>query len=274
MEAFYNGVSLYDPKGLFIDSIDGWGSNVDIKTNTMYGVDGTTITGQDIQSKEITLNILLGTEADKALLRRTFKLKDTGYLIIDGKKIECVVKSIETSYKRPWIAEVILYAPSPFYADEYGNSTAQIRGESDMLEFDIELPYDDTLELSVFNDRDAVAINNAGDIDIGCVITIEARQAASGIKITNADTGAYMALDYSVFAGAKVVFDTRAGHKSITIRSIGATDESAIDITRFIKWQSEFIQLVVGKNRLYVTADTGLSGMSISVSYAALYGGI
>lgn len=274
MKAYYNGVSLYDPDGLFIDSVDGWGSNVDLKTNTMYGTDGTTITGQDIQSKEITLNILLDTEADKALLRQTFKLKDTGYLIIDGKRIECVVKSIEISYKRPWIAEVILYAPSPFYSDEYGGGTAQMRGENDVLEFDIELPEDDALELSIINDRGAVAINNNGDVDIGCIITVEARQAASGIKITNADTGAYMALDYSVFAGAKVVFDTRAGHKSITIRQIGATDESVVDITRFIKWQSEFIQLVTGKNRLYITADTGLEGMSVSVSYAALYGGI
>ena len=71
-----------------------------------------------------------------------------------------------------------------------------------------------------------------------------------------------------------LVFDTRSGHKSITIRNSSSADGDAADITPYIKWGSEFIRLSPGRNRLYISAEYGLDGLSASVSYSQLFEGV
>lgn len=209
-----------------------------------------------------------------------FRVLKNGVLTVlydDGKvrKTTCITESIDYPLiKGCGKAVVTLLCPSPYFEDTKWEDV-QLCGENELIEFDgFELPEEDILELSSINDRYSAALINHGDTDIGCIITVSASRRAGGIKIINPDTKQQLAINYPVYAGAVLVFDTRSGHKSITIRNSSSVDGDAADITPYIKWGSEFIRLSPGRNRLYISAEYGLDGLSASVSYSQLFEGV
>ena len=276
-----NGVSLSLTKGhIRVMNIDGISSSTEIHCSEGLSFDGSSYISEHRKTREITLSLMLcrGYENARDILKDLFPTNQEGTLYFtfdDGavRTISCRVEKVDTCISTENnTAEVTLVCTNPFFTDSVF-STAQICGIINLWEFDDwELPAEESFELSALNQVNSAYIINNGNIKTGCVITLTATQDVKGIKIINNRTKEHLALNWTMIDGNVITIDTRSGRKSI-IQSYPATGFTQ-DITQFIVWGSSFLQVFPGKNRFFVTADSGIEGLSVSVQYSPLYEGV
>ena len=114
------------------------------------------------------------------------------------------------------------------------------------------------------------SIINAGDLETGVTITIDAVGTVENPKIYNVDDNTFMILSFTMQDGDTITIDTRQGEKSITLRRGG----SDINLIGHMQRNSTWFQLQPGDNVFTTAADAGAENMMVTFTVVDQFQGV
>lgn len=114
------------------------------------------------------------------------------------------------------------------------------------------------------------SIINNGDVDIGVIITIQARGMVETPKIYNVDTGESFILNINLQEGDLITINTKRGEKSVTLTRNGVTT----GIVGSLADGSSWFQLVPGDNVFTIAADSLAENMVVTFIIVDQYEGV
>ncbi len=230
--------------------------------------------------KEITLELFLcGNILEARNLVNNFFIKDkTGTLYFaltngDIRQISCKVN--ETDFplnEEDSVAKVTLFSTENFFTDEKTNSISLFSTKKYFEFDDFELTENENLELSYLNKNKSTFIDYIGNIPSGFVLTIHSKAPFSNLKITNDNTGEFIALNREISPNEVILINTNDGEKSA--ESIDTQTCNVTNVLSDVIFESSFFKLNSGENILSVSGDGNFLFLDISLSYVNKFGGI
>lgn len=112
---------------------------------------------------------------------------------------------------------------------------------------------------------DEVTLENSGDVDAGLDIVFTAAGAVINPKILNETTGKFMRIIVTLKSGDVLRITTGRGNKRIELNGVNISHKKDRD--------SEFFQIVTGKNILKYSADDGYKNLNCLPKWSAQYMG-
>ncbi len=266
-----NGYLINKPVG--IDAVE-------VNLSQAQGINqvGATVQSKNVQPRAVNISgILVGNQQaeHKDELLGIIRPDIGGRLYADNYYIDCHPTSTPTISPLTEFAkfQFSLLAPYPYWAkDESATvelSTVEGRfrlwdgddshtapdGSLGVWNISGEYSFGEVVERQFFN------IYNDGQLPIPFRLSITASGSVVNPKITNVSTGAFLKLNYTVSDGERVVVD-------ITHERTYVTSSLNGDIRGVLSLNSGFNRLLVGDNVVKPEADSGASGMELSISYA------
>lgn len=112
-----------------------------------------------------------------------------------------------------------------------------------------------------------VTLSNDGDIKTGLSIEVSCSGTVVNPQITNLDTQETIRVNKTLVSGEQLIISTASGEKHIK----GVLNGTEYNYFKYMDFDSSWIQLQVGENRLKYTAESGISNLSVSVSFLPRY---
>lgn len=152
-----------------------------------------------------------------------------------------------------------LVAPDPYWQDV------------DTTEYDfivrrplINFPFSPVATSGIILKADAIEVTNSGDVPAGIVCRLKCSGGETVNPAVHSGDRKVQAL-LTLSGGDELVIDTNVGHKGIYLNGVRANVFSA---------DSEFFQLPVGRSDISISADSGISYCTASLSYSFGYLGV
>lgn len=231
--------------------------------NSAYEKDRTIVITMTIESPAEVNRIALYKYLKTKFPVRVFYKNGTRDVYIDG-----FVQSMQIGFfQRKQVIQITIFCPRPNFL-----GTSQAVQEFYTVDALFEFPFDisDPIPFSEIVTGLEKSIINAGDVETGVTITIDAVGTVENPKIYNVDDNTFMILDYTLQAGDTVTIDTRQGEKSITLRRAG-TD---INLIGALQRNSTWFQLQPGDNVFTTAADSGDQSMMVTFTVVDQYQGV
>lgn len=274
--------SYEDDAEFFLISLDGAYSvsnNVTTSENTF--TDGSTYQGSTTKQR----NIVITTEFDedyqsrRDFLYKSFKPKSPGTLYYtendEKRQIDYYVEGIEIDEKGVCRNAVIsLICPDPFFKDP-ADTTVTMAGWEPCFEFIHEF----TDELEEFSVRIAELVkdieNDSAADHIGIEVLIEAQGAVKNPALyhTQQDIHIQIGTDdypFNMEPGDVVKITTGTNEKNVYL----IKDGTETKINEYLEEESEFIQLIHGKNTFIYDAAAGVDYLNVTIKYRFRYLGV
>lgn len=274
--------SYEDDAEFFLISLDGAYSvsnNVTTSENTF--TDGSTYQGSTTKQR----NIVITTEFDedyqsrRDFLYKSFKPKSPGTLYYtendEKRQIDYYVEGIEIDEKGVCRNAVIsLICPDPFFKDP-ADTTVTMAGWEPCFEFIHEF----TDELEEFSVRIAELVkdieNDSAADHIGIEVLMEAQGAVKNPALyhTQQDIHIQIGTDdypFNMEPGDVVKITTGTNKKNVYL----IKDGTETKINEYLEEESEFIQLIHGKNTFIYDAATGVDYLNVTIKYRFRYLGV
>lgn len=254
-------------------------STITTSANTM--TDGSTYQGTVVKMRNIVLTV-----ADKSdhrerryELYNLFKPKTKGkfsYIEDDVERIiEYYVENIKIdSTKRVRTAVISLICPDPFF-QATSDITVTMAGWNNLFEF----PHEFISEGEEFGQRIKEQLktidNNEAADNIGLYIKIESIGNAMNPSISHVELAETIKVgtdSYPFFMenGDVLEITTGTNNKHVYFTHNGIREE----VNQYLTEESEFIQLMHGKNTIGYNADSGQDNLIVSLSYRYKYLGV
>lgn len=258
---------LIDNEYFYLTNVDGQTkANADLSSVITGGVDGDTITSEQVQPRSIALTLRIksgvNVEDAKREILKKFKIKQSGILLWVQNARSVNIKGIVESIEMPrWtnaiIMQIVLHCEQPYWEDiedviqeinEFANLHYFTDDPLDMLYFPEEgIPFGkyDTTRTKTFY--------NAGDVSVGVKIEITALATVTNPKIY--DTyGNFFAIGYGtgskrlkLSAGDKLIITTYKGNKTVAVNGVTQYDKIAPNST--------WVQLYTGGNNFRIESE-------------------
>lgn len=258
-------------------------NNVVTSENTM--TDGATYQGSTIRMRNIVLTLRDYVKSDhqenRFLLYSLFKSKSAGMFTYfedegtAGKSIRYHVESVEIdSVNRARKITVSLLCPDPLF-EGLEDITVEMAGWRKTFQW----PHEFTSAKEPFGVRVSEIIkeidNDCAADHIGLEILMQAYGAVTNPALYHVEQGEYIKVGTAdhvlqLSAGDAVKITTGTGNKNVYLIRDGQTTK----INEYLDEESEFLQLVSGKNTFKYDADTGIDHMNVSISYRLRYLGV
>lgn len=274
--------SYEDDAEFFLISLDGAYSvsnNVTTSENTF--TDGSTYQGSTTKQR----NIVITTEFDedyqsrRDFLYKSFKPKSPGTLYYtendEKRQIDYYVEGIEIDEKGVCRNAVIsLICPDPFFKDP-ADTTVTMAGWEPCFEFIHEF----TDELEEFSVRIAELVkdieNDSAADHIGIEVLMEAQGAVKNPALyhTQQDIHIQIGTDdypFNMEPGDVVKITTGTNEKNVYL----IKDGTETKINEYLEEESEFIQLIHGKNTFIYDAATDVDYLNVTIKYRFRYLGV
>lgn len=269
MNISYNNLNLVNPKTIYLQDITGLSPMCNITTSEATGFDGVTVINNTMGMRNITLTLLLINNEQIQTIYDTFKIKQTGTLQVDDKKIECYVESIDIPrYTRPLNAFISLLCPQPYF-----EGLTQLQAKIASIRPLFNFPFEFNSEGFYFSKKTKslmVEVENPSSVDVGMKVEFYANSEVINPSLLNVNTNETMKLNYTMQAGDTITVNTYRGKKAITLLRNGIETNifnyKAIDFV--------FLQLYQGKNLFKYNADSNISGLEVTIYYKAYYAGV
>lgn len=250
-------------------------------TSKSQGQDGQTVTGKNLDSREITIqgSILADSRSQLEDLRRLLvttlnpKLSGTLKYINESfeKIINCEIESApvfgdETPLTQPF--DVTILCTNPFWLDitESKEEIALWKGD---FGFPLEI-VDTGIELGHREPSLIVTVNNPGDVLCGMRIVFTALATVVNPSLFNVNTREYIKTNKIMQAGEVITITTHFANKRIESYLNGVIS----NVFNYIDLNSTFMQLDVGDNLFRYDADTGLDNLNACIYYIPQYLGV
>ena len=256
-------------------------NNVALSENTM--TDGSTYQGSTTMMRNIilTLRDLPETdhEANRRLLYNLFKAKSPGvFTYYEGDVVKEVSYYVESviidSVLRSRRATVSLLCPDPFFTD-LDDITVTMSG----WVADFQWQHIFTSVGEEFGHRTAELIktieNESAADHIGITITIEASGPVTSPSVTHVEQGETISVGtdgnpLEMLAGDKLIITTHTNNKHAYL----VRDGVKTDVNEYLSEDSEFLQIMSGKNTFGYSAASGESYLSVSIAFRYRYLGV
>lgn len=258
-------------------------NNVVTSENTM--TDGATYQGATVKMRNIVLTVCDHVKADhqenRFLLYSLFKPKTEGVLTYfedmdaEGKAIRYYVESVEIdSVERARRATISLLCPDPLFED-LDDIAVEMAGWRKTLLW----PHEFIAAREPFGERVAEMIktidNDCAADQIGLEILVQAYGEVSNPALYHVETGEHIKVgtawhELKMSAGDIVKMTTGTGCKNVYL----IRDGNETKINEYLGEESEFLQLVSGKNTFKYDADSGVDHMNVRLTYKRRYLGV
>lgn len=231
--------------------------------NSAYEKDRTIVITMTIESPAEVNRIALYKYLKTKFPVRVFYKNGTRDVYIDG-----FVQAMQIGFfQRKQVAQITIFCPKP----NFSGATSVVQ-EFYTVNSLFEFPFDisEPIPFSEIVTGLEKSIINAGDLETGVTITIDAVGTVVNPKIYNVDDNTFMILNYTLQSGDTVTIDTRQGEKSITLRR-GGTD---INLIGALQRNSTWFQLQPGDNVFTTAADDGGESMMTTFTVVDQYQGV
>lgn len=248
----------------------------DAQINTTHnaGYDGSVFNSAYEKDRTITITMTIESpaEANRIALYRYLKTKfpvrlfyrnGTRDVYIDG-----FVQSMQIGFfQRKQVIQITIFCPKPNFS-----GAVSVVQEFYSVEALFEFPFDieEPIPFSEIVTGMEKSIINAGDLETGVTITIDAVGTVENPKIYNVDDNTFMILSFNMQDGDTITIDTRQGEKSITLRRGG----SDINLIGHMQRNSTWFQLQPGDNVFTTAADAGAENMMVTFTVVDQFQGV
>lgn len=265
---------LWENEYFYVINVDGMtAAAVNIASNTVYSMDGDTITNTQTQPRQIVIDLLIkqdvSVEAARAYVTQYVKPKQAATLaltydlsgaeqskVISGK----VAGIVLPRFTEQAVMQITLYCSQPYWED----ASFIVKYISDIIDaHKFEITWSEPLPMGIFDMTRTREIVNEGDAAVGMIVTITAQGAVRNPALYNNLTGQYIGITDTLAAGDEVVINTIRGQKSIT--------KNGVNVLSKLRAGSTWLQLDVGSNVLLIDADSGASEMYFALTFKQAY---
>lgn len=274
--------SYEESEEFFLETLEGFmtvTNKVTTSENTM--IDGSTYQGSVTSQRNLVITCSMDREYQyrRNLLYKCFKPKTTGTLRFledqEHRIINYKVESVDVDEKGVIrYGTISLICPDPFFRDEQDTTVAMAGWEKDFefihefLEEGEEFGHRKS-EITKEIDNDSAADN------IGIEIRFEAIGPVKNPSIYHQEEGTYIKIGTAgkplhLAAGEMVRITTGTNEKDVYLTRSGQEES----INEMLDEESEFIQLVHGKNTLTYAAEEGREYMNVTIIYRLRYLGV
>lgn len=115
---------------------------------------------------------------------------------------------------------------------------------------------------------DGSDVSNGGELEVGAVYTLTASGAVSAPVITNSTNSESITIDYELVSGDVLTIDTRIGQKGVSLLRSGTT----YNLLNYMS--GDWLKLESGDNTLSVTATSGSSNLTTTVTFTPVFEGV
>ena len=247
-----------------------------INTARNAGYDGSVFNSAYMKERPITITMAINSpaEANRIALYRYFKSKFPVRLFYkNGQRdvyIDGYVQSMQITYfARKQTVQIVILCPRP----HFNGTEAQIQDfytVNSLFEFEFSIEEGDPIAFSEIVTGVEKSIINAGDIETGVVITIEATGTVDTPKIYNVDTSESMIFDMTMQEGDLITINTRQGEKSVKLQRSGVTT----NIIGQMRQGSSWFILKPGDNLFTIDADDQAVNMMVSFTVVDQFEGV
>lgn len=265
---------LVDVEGIYSSK-----SNVTISQNTM--TDGGTYQGAVASIRNIVLTIATkeNHQKNRMQLNNLFKHKSPGTFIYEEngvkRQIEYYVEEVDPASKNNCrYTTVSLICPDPYYT-ELSDTVVVMAGWESLFEFPHEFS-DEGEELETRVNEKLKTIENLDAADnIGLTITISSSGEVRNPSVYHVENNEFIKvgtenIPFDLNVGDLLIITTGLDNKHVYLERDGEKTE----INGYLDENSEFIQLMHGKNTLGYSADIGEDYITVEVSFRYKFLGV
>lgn len=258
----------------WINSIEGLSEN-DIDISSSQGVSqiGATVTATSIQPKSITINgtIMGATPAYRKNLLNIVLPGVPAKLYYNDYYIDCIPS------KTPVIAntlntqefQIVLFCAYPFWRNV---ETQEIAFTQRIALFEFPFTTGTPFKLSDFEQSIFKTVTNDGDSESGLIVTFKAITDVTNPKLMNLNNRSFLKLNYKLLAGEKVIINTNAGFKDVSIDRSGITTNAF----KYLTVDSNMGLTASGGDTLFqILADVNVEGLEATIELSkGVYTGV
>lgn len=253
-----------------------------VNTGTGGTVDGTFYNSSRVEQRNIVIDVILNgdIETNRQRLYKIFSIKKpcTIYFVNKNRNVQIVgyVEVLEGDlFVQREQMQISIICPRPFFEDLktiYTELSKIVR----KFQFPFTIEESEPIPFSEIVDYPLCTINNTGDVECGCIMTVEILQLVSGAVVTgltiyNITQQTFFGFNYSFKTGDTIAINTISGQMGVTLTRNGQTT----NLLNYIKAGSSWFKLSVGENDFTYTSNYTVNpAIRIVFATANLYGGV
>ena len=245
-----------------------------VNTSTGGTIDGTFYNSSRVEQRNLVIDIVLrgDIEGNRQRLYKIFNIKKqcTIYFTNANRNVQIVgyVETLEGNlFELGETMQISIICPRPFFEDleTIYNELSQI-----VRMFEFPFSISDPIPFSEIVDYPLCTINNSGDVECGCTMSITIGDTVTGFTIYNTTNQTFMGFNYSFEDGDEITINTNSGQMSATLIRAG----QKTNLLNYITKNSTWFRLSVGDNDFTFTTTAGGESVLIIFATANLYGGV
>lgn len=227
-----------------------------------------------VQARNLVINISIhgSVERNRQHLYRFFNLKRVCTIYFKNQyrnvKIFGYVEMFDGDlFSSQQQMQISIICPQPYWED-----IETIYTELLAVTKNFEFPFNiiEPIEISTKVDTPICRVINNGDVECGCMITVEFLWYVSNLKIINITNQEFFGFSYQFGYGDKLIINTRKGEKSAIVIRNG----EEINLLNNIVAGSTWLQINTGESEFTYTVNGENRHTNIVISMSALYGGV
>lgn len=229
---------------------------IDMSTYDIASIDGSQVSNIKMPDREITVTIFIrgDVERNRRAIHQLCRVRSVMRLhfITDGgsRYIDGYVKSIDSNrFDNLVEMDITFICPDPYFKAEQGVIVDMSRTYGAFF-----FPFGMNRVVAVQDLLRTATVNSVSENETGIIIRVMFLAQARGLRITNADTGEYLTIEYNYFYDGDILeINTIDGQKDVMLYH---NDEQK-SLIAYVLDGSTFFQLQSGDNRFnYVLKGT------------------
>lgn len=220
---------------------------IDMATYDIASIDGAKVSNIKMPDREITVTLVIrgNVETNRRAIHQLCRVRSVMRLhfVTDGgaKYIDGYVKSIDSNrFDNLVEMDITFTCPDPYFKAEQGVIVDMSRTYGAFY-----FPFGMQRAVAVQDMLRTATVNSVSENETGIIIRVTFLASASNLRITNADTGEYLTINYGFSNGDILEINTIDGQKDVVLYH-GETERSII---AYVEDGSTFFQLQSGDNR-------------------------
>ena len=220
---------------------------IDMATYDIASIDGTKVSNIKMPDREITATLYIrgNVETNRRAIHQLCRVRSVmrlHFVTYGGAKyIDGYVKSIDSNrFDNLVEMDITFTCPDPYFKAEQGVIVDMSRTYGAFF-----FPFGMNRVMGVQDLLRTATINSVSENETGIIIRVTFLASASNLRITNADTGEYLTINYSFSNGDILEINTIDGQKEVTLQH----NDDIRSIIAYVADGSTFFQLRSGDNR-------------------------
>jgi len=247
-----------------------------VNTSEGGNIDGSFWNSSRVEQRNIVIDVVIRGDiaANRQRLYKIFSLKKPCTIFFKCKNRDVkIIGYVEILDGDLFVLgeqiQISIICPRPYFEalDAIYTELSQIVR---MFEFPFSIAETEPIPFSEIEEYPLCTITNSGDVETGCIITVEFSGFVEGLTIYNTTNQTFFGLNYSFSAGDTLTISTVQGQKFIKLLRDGITS----NLLNYMTAGSTWFTVGVGDNDFTFTTTTGADAVRVTFATADLFGGV